>query len=109
MERSHRGNVVRYTYPVTLEARPDGGFTVSFPDLPETSAEGATKAAALRNAVDALAAALGACVERREPFPTPSRCWPGQPNVAVSVGRLRAERIAHNRRPPAQRPERDRR
>ena len=94
---------MRYIYPVTLELRPGGGFTVSFPDLPDTTAEGATKAAALRNAVDALAAALGACVEVHQPFPTPSRCWPGQPNVAVSVARLRAERVAH-RKPHAVRP-----
>jgi predicted RNase H-like HicB family nuclease len=98
---------VRYIYPVTLESRPDGGFTVSFPDLPDTTAEGATKAAALRNAVDALAAALGACVEVHQPFPTPSRCWPGQPNVAVSVGRLRAERVALKRRQTARPSERD--
>jgi predicted RNase H-like HicB family nuclease len=107
VETRHRGKIVRYTYPVTLESRPGGGFTVSFPDLPDTIAQGATKAAALRNAADALAAALGACVEVHQPFPTPSRCWPGQPNVAVSVARLRAERVAH-KKPHAVRPsERD--
>jgi predicted RNase H-like HicB family nuclease len=98
MEHAIGRSVMRYSYPVTVESRPEGGFTVSFPDLPDTVAHGATKAAALRNAVDALAAALGACVERREPFPTPSRCWPGQPNVAVSVGRLRAGHVTLNRR-----------
>lgn len=97
------GDVMRYSYPVNLEQRPGGGFVVSFPDLPDAAAEGATRAAALRNAVEALAAALGARVERREPFPTPSRCWPGQPNVAVSVARLRAGHVAPNKRRTARR------
>ena len=97
---------MRYVYPVTVESRPGGSFIVSFPDLPDTTAQGATKAAALRNAADALAAALGACVDVHQPFPTPSRCWPGQPNVAVSVARLRAERVAHKRRQTARPSER---
>ncbi len=100
-------NVMRYSYPVNLEERPEGGFIVNFPDLPDASAEGATKAAALRNAVDALAAALGARVERREPFPTPSTCWPGQQNVAVSVARLREGHVAPNKRRSARRLNRD--
>jgi antitoxin HicB len=41
-----------------LVSNGEGGFVVTFPDVPEAITEGATRAEALRNAEDALAVAL---------------------------------------------------
>ena len=40
-------------YPVVLEAAADGGFVVSFPDVPEAHTQGADKDEALARAIDA--------------------------------------------------------
>lgn len=76
---------MRYIYPVSLEAQPEGGFTVTFPDVEGATTEGDTKAEALRNAADALVAALGAYIELRKPIPSPSRPAKGQESVALDA------------------------
>jgi antitoxin HicB len=76
---------MRYVYPVRLEAQPEGGFTVTFPDVPGATTEGDDKAEALRNAGDALVAALGAYIELREAIPAPSRPVRGQETVALDA------------------------
>lgn len=84
----------RFIYPATLEPQPGGGFSVTFPDIPEAITEGANRAAALSRAADSLAAALSAYIDMRRPFPVASRRWPGQVVISVSVARLRAWRKA---------------
>jgi antitoxin HicB len=79
------GKTVRYIYPASLEAQPEGGFTVTFPDVEGAITEGNTKAEALRNAADALQAALGAYIELRKPVPAPSRPAKGQDSVALDA------------------------
>ena len=50
-----------------LEPDPDGGFLVTFADVPEAITHGDTRQAALVNATEALGLALrGYCVEGRE-------------------------------------------
>jgi antitoxin HicB len=43
-------------YPATLTPDPDGGFTVTFRDVPDAIAEGDSREEALLRAEDALAA-----------------------------------------------------
>lgn len=74
---------MRYAYPCVLTAEEGGGFSVSFPDVPEAITCGEDRAEALAMAEDALAAALGACVQYREEVPAPSAAAPGQELVAV--------------------------
>jgi antitoxin HicB len=60
-----------FTYPVTL-TRDDGGFVVSFPDVPEAITEGDDEAEALLHAVDALETAFMAYIADRRDIPDPS-------------------------------------
>lgn len=76
---------MRYVYPVTLEPQPEGGFTVTFPNVPGATTEGDTKAEALRNAADALVAALGGYIELRKAIPAPTRPAKGQGSVALDA------------------------
>ena len=74
---------MRYAYPCVLAAEQDGGFSVSFPDVPEALTCGDDRAEALEMAEDALAVALGAYVQSREAIPVPGSPEPGQVTVVV--------------------------
>jgi antitoxin HicB len=47
-----------FLYPVTLKRAEDGGFVVTFKDIPEAITQGETEAEALSPARDALETAL---------------------------------------------------
>lgn len=68
-------------YPVVLEAQPEGGFVVTFPDVPEAITQGEDEEEALLYAVDALETALSFYVEARKPLPVPSKARRGQRTV----------------------------
>ena len=53
-------------YPVILEAQSEGGFVVTFPDVPEAITQGEDEDEALLYAVDALETALSFYVEARD-------------------------------------------
>lgn len=60
-------------YPVEIHySAEDGGFIVTFPDLPGCSAWGATEAEALNESHAAAAAWLKACKAAGNPIPEPS-------------------------------------
>jgi antitoxin HicB len=60
-------------FPVALLHNKDGGFTVTFPDIPEAISEGDNEVEALDHARDALVSALDFYFEDRRPVPAPSR------------------------------------
>lgn len=72
-------------YPVILEAQPEGGYVVTFPDVPEAITQGEDKQEALLYAVDALETALSFYVEARRPLPVPSKPKRGQRTVRPSA------------------------
>lgn len=74
---------MRYAYPCELAPEQDGGFSVSFPDVPEALTCGDDEVEALALAEVALAVALGAYVRAREEVPAPGTVRPGQFTVAV--------------------------
>ena len=74
---------MRYAFPCELTLEEDGGFSVSFPDVPEALTCGDDRAEALAMAEDALAVALGAYVRAREDIPVPGPLLPGQVMIAV--------------------------
>lgn len=82
-EHQKRGLLVQYTYPCLLTPEDEGGFSVSFPDVPAALTCGDNRAEALEMAEDTLAVALGAYVDNREDLPLPSVPGPGQEMVAV--------------------------
>jgi antitoxin HicB len=59
-------------YPALLEAQPNGGFFVSFVDLPDTFTEGETKEEALFNASEVLSAMLVWRLDEAKDVPAPS-------------------------------------
>jgi len=63
---------MRYAYPYDLRPQPEGGFTVTFRDVPEaiTQGDSATEAAAM--AEDALVTALSFYTDSGERLPQPS-------------------------------------
>ena len=74
-----------FDYPVILEAQPEGGFVVTFPDVPEAITQGEDEDEALLYAVDALESALSFYVDDRKPLPVPSKAKRGQKTVRPSA------------------------
>jgi antitoxin HicB len=74
-----------FDYPVVLEAQPEGGFVVTFPDVPEAITQGEDKEEALLYAVEALETALSFYVDARKPLPVASKAKRGQHTVRPSA------------------------
>ena len=74
---------MHYVYPCVLEPEDDGGFSVSFPDVPEALTCGNDRAEALAMAEDALGVALSVYVHERREIPVPSAVVDGQVLVAL--------------------------
>ena len=60
------------SYPATFTAQAEGGYFVSFPDLPDTFTEGATLEEAHFNAAEVLSAMVGWHLDEGHTIPTPS-------------------------------------
>ena len=72
-------------FPVHLEPAEEGGFVVTFPDIPEAITEGEDVEDALVHAADALESALEFYFEARRPVPAPSKPKRGQRVVELPV------------------------
>lgn len=83
-------NTIRYA--AVLEPQPEGGFTVTFPDIPEAITEGDDRDAALFNAVEVLTLCLEQRLEDGDPIPDATRRPKGgvwvEPHAAVQVALL---------------------
>lgn len=62
----------QYFYPAIFHAAEEGGFWVSFPDLPECLTEGDSAEDAYQMAIEALGLALTDRSCNQEPIPVPS-------------------------------------
>ncbi|MFZ0395546.1 MAG: type II toxin-antitoxin system HicB family antitoxin [Terracidiphilus sp.] len=65
-------------YPAHLEPQEEGGFVVTFPDIPEAITQGEDVEDALMHAADALESALDFYFEGRRRIPAPSKPKRGQ-------------------------------
>ncbi len=72
-------------YPAALIPDPDGGFTVTFRDVPEAITEGDTREEALLRAEDALELALAMYIAAGEALPGSSKVEPGEELVPLSA------------------------
>jgi antitoxin HicB len=72
-------------YPVHLESADEGGYVVTFPDIPEAITQGEDIEDALRRGADALESALEFYFEARRPVPAPSKPKRGQRVVELPV------------------------
>ena len=81
---------MRYAYPATIEAQPEGGFTATFEGLPGAT-QGETEAEALREAQDLLVTALSFYTDDGKPLPRPV---PAEGRPMVEVPSLVAAKLA---------------
>ena len=72
-------------YPAMLMPDPDGGFTVTFRDVPEAITKGDNREEALLRAEDALESALAMYVAADEPLPVASPALPDEAIVPLSA------------------------
>lgn len=73
------------SYPVRLKAAEEGGFIVTFPDIPEAITQGEDVEDALHHAADALESALDFYFEDRRSVPAPSKPKRGQRVIDLPV------------------------
>jgi antitoxin HicB len=79
-----------FEYPVELISAEEGGFVVTFPDVPEAVTQGDDKDEALQQASEALETALGFYIGDRRQLPLPSIAA-GRPTVtpdAIVIARM---------------------
>src|SRR5271166_2996264 len=72
-------------FPTALTPDPDGGFTVTFRDVPEAITEGDTREEALLRAEDALESALAMYIAAKEPLPASSKVEPNEETAPLSA------------------------
>ena len=84
--------MMRHSYPCVLRPEEDGGFSVSFPDVPEALTCGDDRAEALAMAEDALAGALAGYVQEQWDIPRPGPVSDDQ--VVVAVPPIVAAKVA---------------
>jgi antitoxin HicB len=82
---------MRYVYAYDLVAQPEGGFTVTFPDVPEAITQGEDEEEAAAMAQDALISALSFYTDNDEPLPRPS---PARGRRVVRLPPLVAAKLA---------------
>lgn len=72
-------------YPATFTPAAEGGFVVTFRDIPEAITQGDDEAEALDMAADALVTAMDFYFEDRRPVPAPSAAQAGERLVALPL------------------------
>jgi antitoxin HicB len=77
-------------YPVHLEPAEEGGFVVTFPDVPEAITQGEDLEEALMHAQDALETALSFYISGKKDIPTPS---PADGSTVVTPSALGCAKI----------------
>lgn len=70
-------------FPARFEPQPEGGYAVTFRDVPEAITQGETLEEAQDEAADALLTALDFYFEDRRPVPEPSKARKGERLVVV--------------------------
>ncbi len=72
-------------YPATFTAADEGGFVVTFRDIPEAITQGDDEAEALDMAADALLTAMDFYFEDRRAVPAPSKALAGERLVELPL------------------------
>jgi antitoxin HicB len=65
-------------YPANFKAAEEGGYVVTFPDIPEAITQGEDIEDAMRHGADVLESALDFYLESGRPIPAPSKLKCGQ-------------------------------
>ncbi len=75
----------RFAYPANLTPETEGGYLVTFRDLPEAITQGDDLESALHEAADCLEEAIAGRIDDNEPIPAPSPKQKGEYMVAVPL------------------------
>src|SRR5262245_33674377 len=75
----------RFSYPVTLTEDKDGGYVVTFKDVPEAITQGETIPDSLEQAADALEEALVGRIRLGEEIPAPSKAAKDQYTITPPI------------------------
>jgi antitoxin HicB len=75
----------RYSYSAILEPSTEGGYVVTFRDLPEAITQGESFEESLAEASDCLAEAIAARIDDGREIPEPSEMQTGEERVAVPL------------------------
>lgn len=76
---------MNYVYPALFQPESDGGFLVTFPDIPEAITQGDDLADARASASDALGLALRGYLAHDKTLPPPSKLKAGYVNIPVEM------------------------
>lgn len=87
----------KISYPALFDPQPDGGYTVTFPDIPEAITEGDTEDEARFNAADVLSLCLAVRLEEGNPIPEPSQSS-GNPRIIEPDAATQAALLVHQAR-----------
>lgn len=91
-----------YAYPCKLIPEEEGGFFVTFPDVPEALTGGADREETLELAADALGEVLVAYVREKRQIPAPGKAHAGCVMVRVPEFAVRElERYSGRKQPPS--------
>jgi antitoxin HicB len=82
-----------YKYSARFKPAEEGGYVITFPNIPEIATQAETPDDALLMATDALELALAGYMKRRLPIPVPS-AEPGKEFVTVSLPALIDAKVA---------------
>jgi antitoxin HicB len=74
-----------YAFWADIRPDPDGGYLVTFPDVPEAITQGGDMADALRSAAEALGLALRGYLADGEPLPQPRTTGSGLVEIPVDA------------------------
>ena len=74
---------MEFAYPARFSKERDGGYLVTFPDLPDAITQGDSLDDAKEMAADCLAETIGARIAERDDIPSPSVAKRGHIRVAV--------------------------
>lgn len=72
-----------FSYPVELTEQEEGGYLVTFPDLPEAITQGDTREEALEEAIDCLEEAIANRIEMKLDIPYGGLAEKQQPTVSL--------------------------
>ena len=72
-----------YKYPANFTPAEEGGFVITFPDVPEVVTQGETIEQCIEEASDALEEAIIGRINAGEELPTPSKAEAGQHLISI--------------------------
>lgn len=88
---------MKYVYPAIFHLEDDGGYSITFPDLPNCITQGDTLADGIEMAEDALSMILCDMEDHAVPIPSPSNVRAIAADTPDMVTMIRADTVAYRK------------